>query len=124
VLTSADGEKEIVVGISEGLVVALSGQCKKVWSTRLPSPPAFLRCVDPVAGTRRVPSTTPGPTLPWVIVGCDDGTVAALDEKGALVRLGQVTGRPLHMMALETPAGPLAVLATDQGEVKGFKAGE
>ena len=111
-LTSAEGKKEIVVGISEGLVVALSNECRKVWSTRLPSPPASLRCVDP-----------PGPTLPWVVVGCDDGTVAALDEKGAVVRLGQVTGRPLHMMALETPAGPLAVLATDQGEVKGFKIG-
>ncbi|MFH1267240.1 MAG: VCBS repeat-containing protein, partial [Planctomycetota bacterium] len=105
-----DGKREIVVGLSEGLVVALSNECQKVWSTRLPSPPASLRCVDP-----------PGDALPRVVVGSDDGTVTALDEKGSLVRLGKVTGRPMHMATLDTPAGPLAVLATDKGEVKGFK---
>jgi hypothetical protein len=104
-----DGKKEIVVGISEGLVVALNNQCQKVWSTRLPSPPVSLRCVDP-----------PGVTLPWVGVGCDDGTVAALNEKGTIVGLSKTTGRPTHMETLETPAGPLAVLATDKGDVKGF----
>jgi hypothetical protein len=105
-----DGKKEIVVGISEGLVVALSNDCKKIWSTRLPSPPVSLRCVDP-----------PGATLPWVAAGCEDGAVAALNEKGTIVRLGKITGRPTHIETLETPAGPLAVLGTDQGEVKGFK---
>ena len=58
------------------------------------------------------------------VVGCEDGTVAALDGRGAIVRLGRITGRPTHMQTLETAAGPLAVLATDRGEVRGFRIGE
>jgi hypothetical protein len=108
-----DGKKETVVGISEGLVVALSNQCRKVWSTRLASPPVSLRCVKPTGGK-----------LPWIVVGCDDGAVAALDAKGSLVRLGEITGRPTHALALETSPEPLVVLATDKGEVKGFKIGD
>jgi hypothetical protein len=69
-----------------------------------------LLCVKPSAAK-----------LPWVVVGCDDGTVAALDNKGTLIRLGKVAGRPTHMEVLATPTGPLAVLATDQGRVTGFR---
>jgi hypothetical protein len=108
-----NGSKEIVVGISEGLVVALSHECQKVWSTRLPSPPVSLMCVGPRGAKRQ-----------RVVVGCDDGTVAALDDRGALLRLGRITGRPMHVVTLETPAGPLVVMATDKGEVKGFTIGD
>jgi hypothetical protein len=109
----SDGKKEIVVAVSEGLVVALSNQCQRVWSTRLASPPVVLRCVDP-----------PGEKPPWIVVGCEDGTVAALDGRGAVIRLGRITGRPTHIRTLETAAGPLAVLATDRGEVRGFTTGD
>ena len=108
-----DGKKEIIVGVSEGLVVALSSECQKLWSTRLPSPPVALRCVAP-HGTQRC----------WIVVGCDDGTTAALDETGALIRLGHVIGRPMHVVTFQTPAGPVAVLATDKGEVTGFRIGD
>lgn len=108
-----DGKKEIVVGTSEGLVVALTGACRKVWSTRLPSAPVSLQCVDP-----------PGAKLPRVVAGCDDGTVVALDEKGVLAGTAKVTGRPAQAVTLETPRGPVAVLATDKGEVKGFTTGD
>jgi hypothetical protein len=107
-----DGKKELIVGISEGLVVALDNKCQPIWSTRLPSPPLSLRSITP-AGAR----------LPQVVVGCDDGAVAALDEKGKLIRLGKVAGQPAHIVPLQTSAGPLAVLATDQGEVKAFRIG-
>jgi hypothetical protein len=63
----------------------------------------------------------PDARAPWIIVGCDDGTVAALDGTGILLRLGKMTGRPTHAEVLQTETLPLAVLATDQGEVKGFK---
>jgi hypothetical protein len=108
-----DGRKELVVGISEGLVVALSNRCEKLWATRLPSPPVSLRAIRPR-----------GAKWPWVVAGCEDGTVAVLDAHGVLIRLGRVAGRPWHIEALPTPAGPLAVLATDRGEVKGFKIEE
>jgi hypothetical protein len=108
----SDGKKEILVGLSEGLVVALSNECQKVWSTRLPAAPVSLRCVD-----------RGGAKPPWVVVGCDDGTVTALDEQGVPIATGKVTGRPAHMETLETPGGPLAILATDEGEVKAFKIG-
>jgi hypothetical protein len=107
-----DGKKEIVVALAEGLVVALSNECQKLWATRLPSPPVSLKCVVP-----------PGAKAPWIVVSCDDGTVAALDEKGALLRLGKTAGRAWQIAAVETAAGPLAVLATDKGEVKGFRIG-
>jgi hypothetical protein len=110
---NGDGKKELVVGISEGLMIALSNRCQKIWSTRLPSPPVSLRCVRPT-----------GAKLPWIVAGCDDGAVTALDSQGALIRLNKVTGRPTHMEVLDTPAGPLAVLATDRGEVRGFKIGD
>ena len=107
-----DGKKELVVGISEGLVVALDGKCQPIWSTRLPSPPVSLRSITP-----------PGAKTPQVVVGCDDGAVAAFDEKGKLIRLGKVAGRPAHIVPLQTSTGPLAVVATDQGEVKAFRIG-
>jgi hypothetical protein len=108
-----DGAQEIVVGLAEGLVVALNHQCQKVWSTRLPSPPVSLRCVES------------GGTKPLrIVVGSDDGTVTALDARGAPVGLGKVTGRPTHTATLKTPNGPVAVLATDQGQVRGFEIGD
>ena len=79
----------------------------------MPSPPVSLRCVSP-AGARS----------PRIVVGCDDGTVAALDEKGALVQLGRITGRPTHAVVLDNASRPLAVLATDKGDVKGFNVGD
>ncbi|NQT12051.1 MAG: VCBS repeat-containing protein, partial [Planctomycetes bacterium] len=108
-----DGKKEIIVGISEGLIVALSRRCEKVWSTRLASPPVSLGCVNP-----------PGAAHPQIVVGCEDGTVAALDGKGALVRQGRITGRPTHFKVVNTAASEVPVLATDKGEVAGFRLGE
>lgn len=110
---NGDGKKSLVVGISEGLVVALDSKCQRIWSTRLACPPVSVRCIKP--------SST---ALPWLIVGCEDGTVAALDEKGGLLQVGKVAGRPTHFVTIETPGGPLAVLGTEQGEIKAFRIGE
>ena len=107
-----DGRKELVACIAEGLVVALGNRCQRLWSTRLPSPPVALRCIGP-RGAKRA----------WIVAGCEDGSVAALDGEGA-VRRGKVAGRPTHVATLDTAAGPLAVVATDRGEIKGFKIGE
>ncbi|MBN2128107.1 MAG: hypothetical protein JW741_01370 [Sedimentisphaerales bacterium] len=108
-----DGRKEIVVGLSEGLVVALNCECGKLWSTRLPAAPLSLRCVDSQSATPL-----------RVVVGCTDGSVVALDGQGAVVRGGRVSGRPWRIATLQTPAGPLVVLATDKGDVKGYRSGQ
>jgi outer membrane protein assembly factor BamB len=108
-----DGRQEILVALSEGLVVALNRACQKVWSTCLASPPVSLQAVARGGGRR-----------PWVVVGCDDGTVTALDAVGEVLRTGKVTGRPAHIETLETTAGPVVVLATDKGEVNGFAISE
>ena len=102
-----DGKKEMTVGLAERLVVCLSPTCEKVWSTRLPSPPLSLQYVA-------------GGKTATVVAGCDDGIVIALDSKGSPLRIGHVTGRPTHMIAYDSDAGPVIVLATDKGEIKGF----
>jgi len=109
---NGDGKREILVGLSEGLVVCLDHACGKVWSTRLASPPLSIQCV--VDGT----------SARGIVVGCDDGTVVGLDSGGTPVRIGRVTGRPTHRQVLSNEAGPVVVLGTDKGEVLGLgKAG-
>jgi hypothetical protein len=106
-----NGQQEIVVATSAGLVVVLDHQCRKLWAQALPSPPTVLRVVKPATG------------LPWIVVGCEDGTVVFLDGQGEWLRRGRVSGRPVAIEALESPTGPLAVLVTGQGEVTGFSVG-
>lgn len=59
-----DGKKELILGISEGLVVALDGKCRPIWSTRLPDPPVSLRSITP-AGTKLHGSWPVAKTAPW-----------------------------------------------------------
>ncbi|MCX7670418.1 MAG: VCBS repeat-containing protein, partial [Anaerolineae bacterium] len=99
-----DGKKELVVGIAEGLVVALNHECQKVWAARLPCPPFSLRCARPPAAKR-----------PWIVVGCEDGGVAALDSRGELVRIGKLTGRPTHVQMTPEAGGLIVVFASDRG---------
>ena len=100
-----DGKKEILAATSSGLVVALDHQCRKVWSRRLPSPPAVMIAVG---------------QAPRIIVGCDDGSVVVLDAKGTPVQSGRVSGTPVKSGLLQTPAGPAVVLATAKGSVTAF----
>jgi len=105
-----DGDLEIIVGISEGLVVALDHECRKVWARRLPSPPTQLEAVTPANGG-----------TPVIIAGCEDGTVARLSGAGEIEALGQAGGRVQALTVAATPDGPLAVLATTSGAVSGWR---
>lgn len=111
-----DGRKEILVAHSSGLVVALDCRCRKVWSKRLASPPTVLKAVMPL----RNPAAggEPGSAI---FVGCEDGSVMVLDGQGHLVRQGQVAGRPTCLHSFRGAHGSVVVLATDQGEVRGFR---
>jgi len=104
-----DGKKEILAATSSGLIVALNYKCEKLWATRLDRPPTVMKCMTPQ-----------GAKLPWIIVGCEDGSVVVLDGKGQVIRLGKVTGRPT---CIEGLPGPEVLLATQKGEVKAFEVG-
>ena len=98
-----DGKKEILAATSSGLVMALNCRCEKVWGRRLPSPPTVLAAVR-----------TDGRV--WIAVGCEDGTLVALDGKGEVFGRTSVRGRPTCIGVLDGAA----VVGTEEGEVKGW----
>ncbi|MDP6778564.1 MAG: hypothetical protein QGI83_17555 [Candidatus Latescibacteria bacterium] len=107
---NGDGRKEILVGTYHGLVVALDCQCQRVWSTRLQSAPTVLKAI------------APGPDAPpWIVVGCEDGSVVALDGGGKVIRQGSIEGRPEHILEISRDGGPMAVLATTDGSISSFE---
>jgi hypothetical protein len=97
-----DGKQEM----AGGLVLALNHRCEKVWSKRLPSPPTVLACVRSQE--------------PWIAVGCEDGTLIALDGRGEILRVGRAQGRPECIAVLDG----MAVGGTDAGEVAGWTTGQ
>ena len=61
-------------------------------------------------------------TTARIVVGCEDGTVAALDAGGTIVRQDKIKGAPTCIAALGgSPTGPGVLLATAKGEVKLFR---
>ncbi len=102
-----DGKKELLVAISGGLVLALNHRCEKVWARRLPSPPAVMAWVEAAGACR-------------VVAGCEDGTLVVLDGGGEVVRSGRIAGRPTCIVRVDGDV----VLATDEGEVKGWRVGD
>ena len=105
-----DGKREIVAATSAGLVVALDGQARRLWSTMLGSPATVLAAV-PAGGEE--PAT--------IVVGCEDGSVLAMDPAGHVTRRGKVTGTPTRIALVPTAGGPDVVLGTAKGEVGFFR---
>ena len=101
-----DGKQEIIAGLAGGLVLALNHRCEKAWSKRPPAPPTVLACV-------RSPK-------PWIAVGCEDGTLVALDGRGEILRVGRARGRPACIAVLDG----MAVVGTDSGQVAGWATGQ
>ena len=99
-----------LLATAAGLVVALDGQAKRLWSRQMPTPPTVVRAVG---GAGNLPAR--------LVVGCEDGTMATLNGQGEITALGKVTGRPTDLRLLQTPQGPLAVVTTDTGQVAGYR---
>jgi len=109
-----DGRRQIVVGLSGGLVVALDSRCQKRWAVCLPSPPTVLEAVTPV-----------GAKASRVVVACQRGEVCVLDGAGKVIRRGSVQGRPCQIKRLAGPGGAtLVVIATESGQVSAMTAEE
>jgi hypothetical protein len=107
-----NGTKEILAATSRRLVVALDHQCRKVWATRLKSPATAMKCVR----LRREEN-------PWVIVACEDGSILGIDSRGKPIRSDAVKGRATCIeLIASSRSSPLLLVATDQGQVKGFGA--
>ncbi len=106
----ADGTMEVVTATSSGLVVALDHELNKEWARSMPSPPNVMAAV-------------PADDEQWLVVGCGDGTLVALDARGEVVRAGTIEGMPgdLGMAVLETPDGPALVVGTRAGAVAAFR---
>ena len=98
---NGDGKKEILVGTSAGLVVALDSECRKVWSVRLPNPPVVLQAAGRPAR---------------LFVGCENRAVVGLDGQGAPAAMGQVNGLPTRILL---DAGKV-LIATAKGDVAVF----
>jgi len=92
------------------MIVALDCRCQKLWARRLASPPTVIKAV-PARGSRET----------QILVGCEDGSVLALADRGTPVRSARLTGSPTDVVALETDAAIIAILATDRGQVAGYR---
>ena len=55
------------------------------------------------------------------MVGCDDGTVLALDATGMPVQMSRITGIPTHIAAISDHSGTLVYMGSDKGQVKAFQ---
>ncbi|MHB8994811.1 MAG: FG-GAP repeat domain-containing protein [Armatimonadota bacterium] len=104
---NGDGKQEIIVGLAGGLLDVLDARCQKLWAKQLPSPPTVVRLLKAATGN-------------WLCVGCEDGTVLAVDAKGQITRSGKAGGKPQDLQVLQTPQGETAVMTTDKGEITLF----
>ena len=89
-----DGQKEILAATSGGLVVALDHQCRKAWAKRLASPPTVMKC-ERLADNQG----------PWVVTGCEDGSVIVLDGEGRLIatQVGNLMRKDLRDLVRPEP---------------------
>jgi hypothetical protein len=104
-----DSKKEIIVAMSNKMIVALDDRLENRWATRIDSPPTVMKVFAKPDGKN-----------PLVVAGCEDGSVTVLDSNGSLIRLGKINGTPVDIETLQTNAGLLALLATNKGQIKGF----
>jgi len=105
-----NGKKEILAATSSGLLVAFDHTCTKIWAKRLNSPPMVMKCLIPQPGLK-----------PRIVVGCEDGTVLALNGQGKVICSGKMAGRPTHIAELRNSSGQIMPLLTsDKGIIKAF----
>ena len=104
-----DGKAEIVFCLSSGLVNALDSGSEKLWSVSVPGIPVVVRIISGYGFKS------------WICVGCEDGSILAMDGSGKILRSSKVNGRPSDLIILGTPDIPVAVITTVEGEIKGFQ---
>ena len=87
-----DGTPEILVAKKTGLLVVLTGKCKRLWG------------VTPAEGG-----------APVILVVLEDGTVKVLNSSGNLLSQGMVDGTPVCLLQL---GDGLVVIGTGKGSLE------
>ncbi len=103
-----DGRQEVFVACQDGSLVALDCGLATRWSLLFEAPP---RSVAYLPEPRRI------------VVGCDDGGLWTVDGEGRAVALGQMTGRPMRLLATHCDGAPAVAVGTDAGELAVFEVG-
>jgi hypothetical protein len=95
-----DAQPEIVVALDNKLIVALDGKCDIKWSRKLGEIPTALEIVDGK-----------------IFVGCENGDVLSLGEKGETLRRENIGARVNDLK----PLGSTQVMAVGaDGSLRGF----
>jgi hypothetical protein len=105
---NGDGKSEIVFGLSAGYLNCLDYRSEKLWSLSLPSIPVLTRIV------------TLKEKEGWVCAACADGTILAVNSKGVITARTLIEGKPSDIQIMSSPAGPVAVITDENGNVYGF----
>jgi hypothetical protein len=96
-----DGKPEIVTALSNGLIVALDGNCRIEWSRRVNGVPSALKIMGKI-----------------IAVGQEDGTIIALDGTGTFLSHSKTNGTVNDL--LESSAN--SVIAIEEKDIVEFKA--
>lgn len=104
-----DGDKEVVVALWTGYVLALDHRLEKVWSYRLESAPTVLGIAE--ADGKIV-----------LVVGSEDGSLTTFDAAGSPFGRGRITGVPTFMEQVRAGGEIALVVGSDRGEVVWFDA--
>ncbi|MCP4643493.1 MAG: VCBS repeat-containing protein, partial [bacterium] len=104
---NGDTNPDIVVATARKMLIALTGTCEKLWARGLPSPPKVMDCI-----------TTQ--EQPWIVVGCEDGSVHVFDREGKHRYAGTLPSAPTCIAELPDGERSTSVLATNAGDVVSF----
>jgi hypothetical protein len=108
-LISNGRQLEIMAGLSTGEINVFDNKAQLLWSKHLPNPPTVLKLIKGFG------------SKPWLFVGTENGMLMALDAEGKVIRQEKISGKPIDVQVLQTDEGPMVIIITEKGEVRGYR---
>lgn len=99
-VTSPAPERQVVVGLNNGWLLAFRPNGELAWSHKFPS---AVNVAADVHGD--------------VAAGLDDGAFALLDRHGRITRVGRLGGKISQLVTVHWSAGPILIAADDAGGI-------